>query len=74
MTTRCAVIVTLDVAESAPEFEQTMYTVVKSMRDHFGSLLAEHRPVISLTFDGNDIDTIVDVELRILREQTSHDD
>lgn len=73
MTTRCAVIVSLDVAESAPEFEQTMQTVVKSIRDHFGSLLAEHRPMISMTFDEVDMDLINVVELRIERGLASHD-
>lgn len=69
MGTRVAVIVTLDVEERRPEFEQTMLKVIESLRDHFGSLFTEHRPTISMTFDEVDMDLLDAVERRILRRQ-----
>lgn len=67
MTVRCAVIVSLDVVESQPEFEQTMSEVVKTMREHLAAMLAEHRPMVMMTFDEQDIDEIAKIELRALQ-------
>jgi hypothetical protein len=62
MAIRCAVLMTLDVAEAQPEFEQTMRAAVEKLRDQLGWTLPEHRPLITLTFDTEDMALLTQLE------------